>query len=127
MFAAIGAIKTLLVLKENRQKFIEHEGLKALIRIKDAIIIDASQPTEENDPAKKPKDLRIQYEAARTLALLAEEENARSTIVELQGVGLLNYLFESPFEILQVKNASSTWDTQSQLLGHAAERRAEGT
>jgi hypothetical protein len=100
MFAAIGAVKALIVTPENRQKFVALEGLEGIIRIKDAIIIDA---TQQDDPeaAKKPKDQRIQYEAARTLALLTEEESARDQIVQLAGVGLLHFLLDSSFEILQ--------------------------
>lgn len=100
MFAAIGAIKALLVTPENRRKFIALEGLEAIIRIKDAIIIDATQQ-DDPDAARKPKDQRIQYEAARTLAVLTEEESARDEIVRLGGVGLLHFLLDSSFEILQ--------------------------
>jgi len=103
MFAAIGAIKTLLLYRDNRPLFVGEEGIPALVRIKDAIIIDATQPAEENEAAKKPKDLRIQYEAARTLALLTDEEYTHNQIVALQGVGLLNFLFESPFDILHME------------------------
>lgn len=99
MFAAIGAVKALLTLRANRKKFLELNGLEAVIRIKDAIIIDASQ---QEDPSK-PKDLRIQYEAARTLAILAGEESAVDDIVRLSGIGLLRFLVDSPFEVLHVE------------------------
>jgi len=102
MFSAIGTIKALFGAPENRKTFVDLGGLESLIKIKDAIIIDASQNDEQEGP-KKPKDLRVQYEAARTLAILTEEVSARSSIVAGEGIGLLKLLLESSFELLQTE------------------------
>jgi len=102
MFSAIGTIKALFGAPENRKTFVDLGGLESLIKIKDAIIIDASQNDEQEGP-KKPKDMRVQYEAARTLAVLTEEPSAHSGIVSGEGLGLLKILLESNFELLQTE------------------------
>ncbi len=55
---------------EGRERFRELSGFEPLIKIKDAVIIDASQDDEDK---KKEKDMRIQFEAARALAMLTQE------------------------------------------------------
>jgi len=124
MFAAIGALKCLMTTAEGRREFMRAGGVGPLCKIKDAIIIDASQ-ADHPDGEKKPKDLRIQCEAARTLALLLEDREAVRAVVEHGGLGLLNFLLESGFEILQfegvkaVRSIVETADIDLQMLVEA--------
>jgi len=57
---------------ENRAKLAAEGGMEPLIAIKDAIVLDLSSADEEPDK-DKPKDRRVQLEAARVLVLLSEE------------------------------------------------------
>jgi len=94
MFSSILTIKSLMAIDETREVFISEGGLEPLVKIKDAIIIN---PNEDKD---KPKDRRIQLEAARLLTLLTQTDSYVDSIVELGGIGLLKFLFESHFDIL---------------------------
>ncbi|KAL6080452.1 Vacuolar protein 8 [Balamuthia mandrillaris] len=104
-FTAILALNSLMRLVENRIKFVEAGGLAPLIEIKDAIIIDARDKQENS---AEEKDLRIQLEAGRLLAILtAENGNIQEEIIEKGGLGLLKFLLESSFDILQLEGVQA--------------------
>jgi len=78
-----------------------------LIKLKDAIIITAPSADEDKeegeDDKSKPPDRRVQLEAARVLAMLCEDSDKRDAIIAGEGLGLLCFLLESPFDILHIE------------------------
>jgi len=103
MYAGIGALKSLMMLPENRTKLEAEGGLEPLIALKDAIILDLSSADEDQPDKDKPKDRRVQLEAARVLILLSEEEGLRDSIVEKGGFGLIAFMLDSHFDVLHLE------------------------